>query len=428
MFLICLILSISLIIIAKNIYHEFCPGKAFTYFWAGQIVLLLIGGYGYLLFKYTGILFILVCLIFFNIGALQASNGKRLVNIKRRGSCFVAFDEKKMMQILIILILLGFITPIQTIILHGFSLSNILDISTLLEMNNDLSNSRYSGDNVQGGLLGQIMGIFIGSCSLLGGFVFSISTIQKNKYICFSSLLPALFGALTQGAKMGIITSVFLFISGYITCCFIQNKSIIIKKATVIKGLIGMCAFFSVLLVSMMFRIGIFDIDTFFVVITKFISYAFGHLPAFDLWFDSQSLIPDSLTFGGKFFMGITNFLGILKREDGLYQKFYTISIDDDETNVFTIYRVFIDDFSIIGTPIFCMFLGYLSQKMYINCRKLKNWRVASSFLVAFYFMTFWSFVTSVFVYTTYIVMIFLFYLIISVTSRKVRIKTHVHI
>lgn len=419
MLYLCIILSLICIFIARKSYKELCPGKLFTYYWAGQILLFIIGGYGYLQFKYSGILFILLCVLTFNLGANLFNSRKKNKTLILKKSR-ICFNDRKLLQIVVISNLLGFISPIYDLISHGFDLSGLFDLSTVLEMNNGMSVERYSGEEKTGGIFIKLLSVFGCLSPLLGGFVINLVPIKKEKLLCIIALLPALFGSLTQGAKMGIITSVFLFFSGYIVCGFLNNRTPKFKIKYFVGGVLGAMLFFSILLTSMMFRIGKFDIDTFSIVTVKFISYAFGHLPAFDIWFDKQDILTDSMSFGGKMFMGITNFLGIMKREQGLYQEFITISNMGDETNVFTIFRIFIDDFGIIGTPLFCFFLGAFFQNAYIKCRCLINYKISTIILICFYCMIFWSFATSIFVYTTFIVTFIMFYVILTKYSHKV--------
>lgn len=421
MFYICVLLSLICLIIARRSFKELCPGRLFTYFWSGQILLLIIGGYGYLLFKYSGILFILLCIVTFNLGASLIKKNK-ISTAKIQLKSAIRFNVRKLLRLVLTFALLGFISPIYDLMSHGFDLSGLFDLTSVLEMNNGMSVDRYSGDENSGGVFVKLLSVLGSLSPLLGGFVFNLVSIRREKLMCTITFLPALFGSLTQGAKMGIIASVFLFFSGYIVCGFLLNKTLNFKIKYFVWGVLCTVAFFSVLLISMMFRIGKFDIDTFEIVKVKFISYAFGHLPAFDIWFDSQEIIPETMSFGGKMFLGITNFLGIMKREQGMYQDFITISNMGDETNVFTIFRVFIDDFGIIGTPLFCFFLGVFFQQTYVKCRYLINYKLSATLLVAFYFMVFWSFVTSVFVYTTYLVTFIMFYIILSRYSQKVPI------
>lgn len=427
MSIICISLSVVCLIIAYKGFKELCPAKIFMYFWSIQILVMTILGHDYLIFKYSGIFFIICCLFFICLGAtLAGGNYIKTTTVKRCGKVFW-IDEKKIVKIILLLTIIGFIDPVQAILSQGFSLTNLLNFSSLLEINNNLSLNRYEGDpKMTRNVISQITGVFSYLGPLLGGFILPFTSSKKHKLLCYFSLSPQLFGGLTQGAKMGMITAVFVFLSGYLSSCFIINKKITIKWKSLLYGISFFLLFIGVLILSMMFRIGRFDIDTFYIVIGKFISYALGHLPAFDIWFDRQPLLSTDLTCGGKFFMGITNYLGIVERKSGIYDEFVDISLYGDQTNVYTIFRILIEDFGIIGTLIFFLLLGYFAQRMYINVRTLRRYKSSLTFIVAFYFLTSWSFVTSVFVYTSYIVMFFLFYYIINKYS-KIIYKNEYH-
>ena len=417
MLTICILISCALIVLAHYSYKDYCPVKVFTYYWTVQIILLTIGGYGYLYFSYKGILFICLCLIAMNIGAIICSP-IRYDAVGDNRKYKIEFDERKMMLALGCCFILGFFQPLKIIISNGFSISSIFNFQMLLEMNNNISVSRYSDDSaVSGGMFTQIMSVFSYLCPLLGGFM---SPLCKKRLLCFFSMFPLLFGGLTQGVKMGIITAVLLFLSGYIVCCFMLGKRVTVKLRTLLYAVLGFLLLIGVLLVSMMFRIGKFDVDTLSVVLQKFVSYAFGHLPAFDNWASSQNIMPDNLTFGGKLFFGITNFLGLMHREQGLYEEFSVISAGGDETNVYTLFRILVDDFGFIGSLMFFVLLGIVSQVFYRKIQSLVDYRFSATFLVAVYFLIFWSFATSVFVYTSYIVPFLLFYFFISKTTNKV--------
>ena len=421
LFVLCLSLSLVLIVIDKFAYKELCPGMIFTMFWVWQILFLIIGGYGFLLFKYTGVIYILICLFFFNLGPLSMASSKASFVMSERCE-MINFDEKRLVLVLSILIVLGFWKPMHTLLSHGFHLSNLLDFSSLLKINNTLAVSRYSGKLDDGGLFAQFLAIFSYSAPLIGGFIYPICSSSKNKIICYLSFLPLFFGGLTQGFKMGMIASVFLFCSGLIVSHILLGNELKIKTRTLLYGCFSLLLLIAILLISMMFRIGKFDVQTFSEVRGKFIAYAFGHLPAFDIWFDSLSWQPTSLTYGGKLFMGITNFLGIMKREQGLYHEFQLISIDGAATNVYTLFRILVDDFGVFLCPIFCFIMGVFIQNSYRKLLRLVNYKIYSTICVAFLFFTFWSFATSVFVYTTFLVVFVLFFGVLSIGTKKVQI------
>lgn len=418
MFYFCILLSFIYLFFAKKTYIGFSPGKLFSYYWAGQILVVIICGHDFFYLNYEGIFFILICLFFFNIGANTVT--KPSISIERRYK--IVFNEDTLLKLLCVFTVLGFIKPIETVISHGFNLASLIDFSVLLEVNNDLSLSRYSGEQESGSLFTQLLGVFSNISPLFGGFMLILLKNTRKKLICYLTFLPPLFGSLTQGAKMGMIAAVFLFLSGYMSNSILIGKKISLGYKKIIYAGFAVLTFFSILILSMMFRTGTFDIETFELVGNKFITYALGHLPAFDIWFAHQDILTTNITLGGKIFLGITNFLGVMSRDQGLYLDFYSISKTGDETNVFTIYRLMIDDFSILGAPFFCVLLGRFGQKIYNKVRCLAQYKIYTSLLVAFYFFIFWSFATSAFVYTTYIVTFVLFYIILAKYSKKVPI------
>ena len=419
LFLVCLSFSLLLVLMVKFAYDELSPAKIFILFWVSQILFLIIGGYGFLLFKYTGVIYILICLFFFNLGPLSMNMGKISSNSCERNE-FIYFNEGRLVSVLCLFIIVGFLSPVHTLLSHGFNLSSLLDFSSLLKINNTLAVSRYSGTLEDGNRFTQLLAVFSYSAPLIGGFTYPISSTLKSRIVCCASFLPLWFGGLTQGVKMGIIASFFLFISGLVVSRLLIGLSIRIKTKTLIYGVLSVILLIAILLLSMMFRIGKFDLDTFSEVRGKFIAYAFGHLPAFDNWFNNISWQPNSLTLGGKLFMGITNYLGILKREQGLFQDFQQISVDGAATNVYTVFRVLIDDFGVFLCPFFCLILGTFIHCSYLKLRRLVCYKINATICVAFLFFTFWSFATSVFVYTTFIIVFLLFYLVLVVSTKKI--------
>lgn len=417
--LLCVVLAVILIVMSNYVYKELCPGKIFVLFWAFQILFLLVGGYGFLLFNYKGILFILICLFFFNIGPLSMYMGKTCLGECERDG-YISYDEKKIITIVIFCTVLGFAKSINVLISHGFHLSSLLDFSSLLKINNSLAVSRYSGTLNDGNRMTQLLAVFSYGAPLVGGFAYLCCNSLRHKLVCILSLTPLLFGGLTQGVKMGIIASFFLFITGYINCSILLGKAVVLKGRTIIYGSLAIFLLISILLISMMFRIGKFDVQTFFVVRGKFIAYAFGHLPAFDMWYEQQSFLPNNLTYGGKLFMGISNFFGVLKREAGLYQDFQKIALDGSATNVYSIFRIFVEDFGIILCPMIFLILGILVQYSYIKLKKLIDFKVYSVICASFLYFTFWSFATTVFAYTTFIVLFLLYYLVLKLCVKKV--------
>lgn len=413
-----IILSILLIWFVRKRLRPFSPASVFTLFWALQILFIVIGWSNYLYFNYIGILYILVGLIFYDLGYLavkpavvQGGNVAASQPSKR-----VSFNGKTAKHVYFFVLILSFIGIAYGIYSHGFGLSNLLDLSSFMEMSNTNSVERYADEN-QGGFIDKIFSINSCACPILGGMSFYLFE-NKKRIWSFAALLPQAIGGLSQGAKMGIITGTFLWFIGLIVAAQSLDIKIKVKLRTIIILLASVIGLMALLIVIMMFRIGQFDTDTMYVVFGKAISYGLGHLPAFDMWFPTHEDVLSELTGGGKIFFGITNTLGILEREGGIFTKMMEVSPYGDETNVYTIFRFFIEDFGKIGALVYLFFMGWLCRKIYDGFVHKRNLYLSTTLMCGIYFFISWSFVASIFAYATYIALMFYLYFLIKLFYR----------
>lgn len=292
-----IILSLCLIWFVRKKVRPFSPASVFTLFWTVQILFMVIGWSGFLYFKYVGILYILLCLYCFDLGYClkiqNRSNKVREVAVNYNG------DKAKILYFFVVS--LAFFALFYDIFNHGFGLQNLFDLNSFMEMSNEQSVERYSGEE-EGGIVSRVLGINTYACAIIGGMSYYMFNGRK-RILSFVALLPLFLGGLAAGAKMGIITGTFLWLIGLLIISQLRGVQVHISFKKIIIFLIGVMAFFAILIVAMMFRIGSFDIDTMYVVFGKTISYTLGHLPAFDLWFTSHEDVLSELTGGVKLIM-----------------------------------------------------------------------------------------------------------------------------
>lgn len=412
-----ILLSLCLIWFARKRLRPFSPASLFTIFWAAQILIIVAGWSNYLYFNYTGILYILLGLLCFDVGYLSIKPIKVTPTETPIILPRVVFNKKRSKHVYLFVLILAFIGIFYGIYSHGFSISSMFDLSSFMEMSNLNSVERYS-DVDQDGIIDKIFGINACACPILGGISFYLLE-KRKRFLSFLALLPQAIGGLSQGAKMGIITGTFLWLIGLIVTAQLLNIQIKVKFRTVIMLVGSFIGLLALLTVVMMFRIGQFDIDTMYVVFGKAISYGLGHLPAFDMWFSTHEDVLSELTGGGKIFYGITNTLGILKREGGIFTKMVEVSPNGDETNVYTIFRFFIEDFGTIGALVWLFFMGWLCRKIYDSFMRKQHIYLTITLMCGIYFFISWSFVASIFAYATYIALMFYLYFLIRLIFRK---------
>ena len=403
--LIVLLLLIIAFALSRTVPGKFAPAHVFTLYWCGFIFVTLLCS-SFLILKLSGIIYILIAVIAFSLGSLAVSRMRLKSDHRIR---VVPMSQTGMRRFLLILTGLAFIGPLISLMKNGFSLSNILNLDDLMDMNHEMAEDRYASD-LNSSPIDRVFSFFIYLAPLCGGTFYHF--LKGKKWFSVISILPGLFTALTAGAKMGFITSVELWLTGFIMGSLFTGTKLKMKRSFV--GLaLGAVAFIAVLLLSMMFRIGEVSVEVFQIVTDKMVIYAIGSVPAFDQWFDTNAFHLSSWSFGAKTFYGISNAIGLMKREGGVYSDLAVVSVMGGSTNVFTIFRALIEDFGVIGSIMFSFVVGAFNQLLFNTLRAKRYPLLCGSLLAASYFYILWSFVISIFAYASYFVVFVLYFFVI---------------
>lgn len=408
-FALVIILSILLLVYANKYLFAYSPAMIFTLYWVCQILIITIGGYGYFYFTYTGIIYILLCVITFNIGySLASTDNSKYIHVNRT---IIVGYKKNAIKVYYIVLALAWFSVIYKFLSEGHNIGELLNFDSFLTLSNQNSVDRYA-DEKSTSILQKLLGINDNCCPIIGGLIF-YDFKRNRRWLSYISMLPSILYGFIESAKMGVITSVFLWLIGIVLASQLFNIKLHTKANTLLKIIGGFLLFFFILLGIMMFRIGKFDLDTLEIALGKFISYAFGHLPAFDIWFSDYNEDLNDLTLGGKTFYGITNALGIMNREQGVFTDFTTISSHGDITNVYSVFRFFVEDFGVYGTLLLLFIIGFIIRIIYQNFLSRKHLMLNLTLMCFVFFFISWSFATSIFVYTTFIAMIPYMYILV---------------
>lgn len=401
-------LIITLIIILLLLSWKYIvrlePAGVFAAMWIFLIMVILCCQ-EFIIVRYTGLLFILACIFAFIFGTIFCES---YYTPKEHPDRKLHFREKKAVILMVILFFAAFINPIYTIVLHGFSPMGIFNIGTLLQMNNVISIDRYSGAEYTNPI-NQVLLVFSYAAPLFGGFCYRLVG-RIGKTFSLLSIIPCLFVAFTQAMKMGLITSAFLWVCGFLVCSYSYHLSLKINKKYAITIIGGTCLFLGLLFMSMILRTGEISDRIVDDITNKFFTYAFGYVPCFDIWFDSSDV--NEYTYGAKTFYGISNALGILERLTGIYPEWIPFGKNGfkGESNVYTVFRVLVEDFGPGPCCLIMMVLGGVSSVVTQNINAKNNLVLNQIALSAIYSYLLWSFVTSFFAYNSYLVMFFLVY------------------
>ncbi len=136
----------------------------------------------------------------------------------------------------------------------------------------------------------------------------------------------------------------------------------------------------------------------------------------------------DQLKYGVMTFCGIFNGLGLAKRQKGIYRdNVYFGRLDKTmRSNVYSIFRMLIDDFGIVGALVFLLLLGFASAKAIVFIKKRKMIFLCQAFLVAVYSYVMWGFGASIWAYTSIICAYGLAFFIFSILQKPLHGDTWV--
>lgn len=353
-------------------------------------------------YSYLGMAYIMIlCLIGFFVNIYVGSLFNNTYFIKSD----TQFNSAISKFILFSTISLGMLVPILNMRLNGFSLSSFSNFDAFLDMNNQMAVNRYSGIHKTSTLL-QILMIFAYFAPIVGGYHFASSKDTKNKLIGIMGLIPTLCDLLVQNTKSELLSSILLFLSASFVANVYLNKKIYFKIKNIIMILVSGSAVFTLLILTMLFRVGEVTPDKFQVILNKFLVYAFGNIPTFDDWIVKYQE-SGNYGFGKNTFIGIFNFLGFSDRIQGVYSEY--ILVEGFPANIYTAFRGMIQDFGIIGSVIFFAVLMISVSFAYHSLIRRINVNMASFILLNGYFFILYSFIISSWSYISYILAMFLF-------------------
>lgn len=160
-----------------------------------------------------------------------------------------------------------------------------------------------------------------------------------------------------------------------------------------------------------------FEFDIITQGFTSFKSYLFGGIAAFSTYLNQG--FSEDLGWGRFSFSSLYELLGIHKNEIGVYTEYLRISHVDvnEDTNIFTAFRQYMDDFGIIGTVFFMMFLGALSHVFFQKA--IKGDMPSIAFMIVFYTYLFHTPLLSITVHNSVLISAILPYFLIKNLKKK---------
>lgn len=253
-------------------------------------------------------------------------------------------------------------------------------------------------------LITRILNTFIYFGSLLGGVHFIFSNTTKLRIVSFLPFIAAIGFTAALTTKTALLYPMVLFTSSAITSLIYRKKfdaSITYFKKIILVFVI------SIIVIAPLadFLRGVSGSGGFIDLWEKLKPSIFGHISVFTDWFDNNWRSALSPTYGTYTIAGVFDILNISPRQTGLYTE--TIMIGKYGSNVYTIYRGLIQDFTLPGTMVLALFGGFVFELVF---KSLINGRqIMILFLSGFYAFILWGFVVSIFNYNSIILAFFMF-------------------
>lgn len=198
--------------------------------------------------------------------------------------------------------------------------------------------------------------------ALLAGLSYPLARGKRESLLCFIPMIVAIFFGLMETSRFTIITTVVIWYAGILGARIVLQKNM---NKFFDKRSKNFFLFASVLFVILFILLdwlrqaqGELVAD---LVIERLKAYLFGYLAAFSNWI---TMIYDGSTqFGQATFAGPLSFSGLVERKFGSYSP---ILISGDlSTNIYSALRGLIMDFSIPGTGIIMILIGWLGSAVY---------------------------------------------------------------
>jgi hypothetical protein len=244
----------------------------------------------------------------------------------------------------------------------GNTLSVLLDFAKLAEVSRDFSVARYQED-YRMPLAARICQMFVFAACLICGAQFAVNRKSMRGFEFFLPLLALVSTVLVLTTRATFIYGALFWLSAYLAGRYFCSSSAAwqpFTKRGALFSIFGSLLFTAGFVWIQMLRGGIVgDMSRLPEVIAHLKKWPFGSLAGFSVWFDSKNF--SEPTFGYFFLTGLFDLAGIRARETGIFSDYVDIG-NGDMANIFTLFRVIIDDFTYPGAALFMLLLGFASS------------------------------------------------------------------
>lgn len=224
--------------------------------------------------------------------------------------------------------------------------------------------------------------------ALLGGILFASNRKRSDRAIGLFTLLPAVVYGVLTGARAAILLGLTCWIGGYVACLCTQNRGQLAlftprRVASLSLGAAGMVVMFASIDAvrdSSWLQAFVFDVHE-----QKLSNYILAPPAAFAEWYAHADV--SGAEWGARTFAGEFDLLHLSTRIVGTYLEKSNV-LGTESTNVYTLFRGLIEDFTPFGAALLGACIGGLAGWVYgtgsNDARRTLFW--LSAFYAAFLF------------------------------------------
>lgn len=332
-----------------------------------------------------------------------------------------------------ILMYASFASAIRIILIlvepHGLTSLDLLHSDKLHAVAEALSVDRYQ--NVDGPVEIRLHLSFIYFCCLLGGFTIATNTNKwRERFPQLIPLLGAFLILVVTSARAGFLLACVLWVAAYIpnaikTASFWRTWK---RIGRIRYGLIGAGVLIVIFIGAMFMRYGSETAADWPFLLDRIKLYFTAHISVFSSWWNFVQKYNYTVSWGQSTFFGPFALVGLSERKAGVYSTISDAAHGGVDSNIFTIYRGLIEDFTLLGALTLLAFFAFGAGYAYRCIRTGMGNPAATPWLTAFYIVLFWSPIINPFGYTTicvaftvYVLLILLQQLLSAVQSKRMK-------
>jgi oligosaccharide repeat unit polymerase len=408
---------VALAILARQIERSWLsPGAFYAGFWAALTVVTLVLA-PELPVSGAGLWWIVLSTFYVVLGSWIAL---RLGGRPAEASCRPTATQPALARTVAVLSGVGLLAPWFLLQSQGESLSVLFSASNLAQVGRDFSIARYAGSYTPP-ISVNVCIVAIYAAAMLGGCLLGQSSASvRRRAVGLLPLIPVAGVTLVETAKAPLYITLVLLASGFLITrsgsARLSWRALLLVIAVLAFVIPG-----SVLVNLNRYGGSVSNSLDVSQTTDRIHNEALGSLPAFTYWFDHGAVLQQGqLAWGTSSFFGPSAILTSKPRISGVYSDYVTFP-SGLTSNVYTLYRGLIEDFSLPGSLVVLFLFGLLARLAYVRAKA--GGVLAATFLCAFYAVTLWGFVINVFGYDTVIgsLLVFLLYQLISQRGRLPR-------